>query len=610
MTIDRRFLDELRERLPLSDIIGQRVKIVRAGNEFKACCPFHKEKTPSFTINDQKGFYHCFGCGAHGDILSFKMRHDNMAFMEAVEDLAARAGMDVPQATPQEREKYDRAKIFYDILEDVATWFQSQLHLSKNSFALSYVRDRGILPQAIEEFRIGYAPNNWDELREAMVARGHKISDLVELGVLKQSSRDDKKDQTYSFFRGRIIFPVMDKRGRVVAFGGRHLEEAFDPTRRDGNEPPKYLNSPDHPVFSKGRLLYGMARARQAAAKGAPVILAEGYMDVIALAQAGFVGAVAPLGTAVTEDQLELLWRLCAFENKNPILCFDGDNAGRRAAYRVVDRCLPLLKPDQSMRFAFMPAGEDPDSLIKAKGRTAMEKILKTAVPLMDVLWMRATEGRNFETPESRAGLSSRLQKAVNVIADQGVKRFYLNDVKTRVYQAFGRSNTYKKGQNTTHRKTKVKGVQSNKHLLRCKILLATAINHPELLENFSEVLGTLDIPSQELDSLRQQLLGIMMTIDPLESAKLKQVLSQEGFDATLLDLLSEKTYMHADFAKPEADFGAVRAGWDDIWALMQKDQMVSEVRVAAHQLAEDFSDKNVERIVSLGRQTAGHKDD
>ncbi len=607
MTIDRRFLDELRERLPLSDIIGQRVKLVRAGNEFKACCPFHKEKTPSFYVNDQKGFYHCFGCGAHGDVLSFKMRHDNMGFMDAVEDLAARAGMEVPQPSEAERQKYDRAKVLYDVLEDATQWFQAQLHAPDNKFAADYVRNRGILPQALEEFRIGYAPNSWDKLREAMQARGHKLSDLLELGLLKQSNRDDKKDQPYSFFRGRIIFPVTDKRGRVIAFGGRHLEEAFDPTRRDGNTPPKYLNSPDHPVFSKGQLLYGMARARQAAAKGAPVILAEGYMDVIALAQAGFVGAVAPLGTAVTENQIDLLWRLCAFENKNPILCFDGDNAGKRAAYRVLDRALPLLKPDQSLRFAFMPAGEDPDSLVKAKGRGAMDKILKEAVPLIEVIWARETEGRQFLTPEARAGLASRLEKAVQNIQDSGVRRFYLTEVKDRVYKAFGRSNSRQGMKKNT---TKLSRLRNNKQVMRAKILLASVINHPQLLELFSEVLGILDIPSPDLDSLRQSILAIAMTQDPLDRTTLKDLLSEEGFESTLLDLLSEKTYMHADFAKPDADFNAVCNGCEDIWALMQKDQMASETRIAAHQVAEDFTDKNVQRVVSLGRQTAGHQDE
>lgn len=611
MSIDRRFLDELRERLPLSELVGQRVKITRAGNEFKGCCPFHEEKTPSFYVNDQKGFYHCFGCGAHGDVLSFKMRYENMTFMDAVEDLAARAGMDVPKPSEQEREKYDRAKILYDILDDAAKWFQGQLKDPANKFAMTYVQNRGILPQALEEFRVGYAPNNWDGLREAMQARGYKLSDLVELGLLRHSTREGNKDKPYSFFRGRIIFPVTDKRGRVVAFGGRHLEEAFDPARRDNNNtPPKYLNSPDHPVFSKGRLLYGMARARQAAAKGASIILAEGYMDVIALAQAGFVGAVAPLGTAVTEDQIEMLWRLCDLENKNPILCFDGDKAGKRAAYRVVDRCLPLLKPDQSMRFAFVPSGQDPDSLIKEKGRTAMDKVLKEAVPLMDVLWMRAIEGRDFETPEARAGLSSRLEKTVSVIGDAGVKRFYLNEVKNRVYQAFGRFNNRFGKTNKRVRQTKVSQINRNKQNLRFRILLATAINHPLLLDSFSEVLGSLDIVSPDLDSLRQKLLATAMTLDPLESTKLKEVLSEEGFDATLLDLLSDKTYMHAEFAKPEADFETVRAGWADILALMQKDQMASEVRIAAHQLAEDFTDKNVERMVSLGRQTLGHQDE
>ncbi len=607
MSIDRRFLDELRERVPLSDMIGQRIKITRAGNEYKACCPFHKEKTPSFYINDQKGFYHCFGCGAHGDVLSFKMRYENVGFMDAVEGLASRAGMEVPQPNEQERQKYDRAKILYDILEDATQWFQSQLKSPKNQFAWDYLQNRSVQAQAIEEFRVGYAPNDWDQLREAMVSHGHKISDLVELGLLKHSSRSDKKDQPYSFFRGRIIFPVMDKRGRVVAFGGRHLEEAFDPARRDGNTPPKYLNSPDHPVFSKGRLLYGMARARQASTKNMPIILTEGYMDVIALAQSGFSGAVAPLGTAVTEEQIELLWRLCRMEDKTPILCFDGDSAGRRAAYRVIDRCLPLLKPDQSLRFAFVPSGEDPDSLIKAKGRRAMAEVIKNAVPLIDVLWKRETEGREFTTPEMRAGLSDRLEKAVQAIHDKNVRRFYLNDVKNRIYQAFRNNNS--KSKHKIKPSETVKQVRNNKHNLRCRILLATAINYPELLDLFSEFLGNLDIPSSEFDSLRQTLLSMAMLSDGSTSDQLKQALSEAGFADTLHDLLGEKTYMHARFAKENGDFNDAHAGWKDIMALIQKDQMRLEVKRAAHQLADDFTQENAQRMVNLGRQKAGRKD-
>ncbi len=552
-----RFLQELRDRLTLSDIIGSRVKVVRAGREYKACCPFHKEKTPSFTINNEKGFYHCFGCGAHGDAVSFRMQHDNMSFIEAVEDLAAAAGMTVPQATPEQKKEYDRQKVYYDILEAACKWFEAQVDTGDGRVARDYLRSRSLSDEAVSRFRIGYAPNSWDAFRDAMVSRGFALNDLVTLGLLKKGTQADKPP--YAFFRGRLMFPVMDRRGRVIAFGGRHLAEAFDPIEIRGKEPAKYMNSPDHPLFHKGRNLYGLSRARQVGAAGEPIILCEGYTDVIALVLAGYAGAVAPLGTAVTEEQIVELWRLCPNEGQQPFLCFDGDKAGRMAAYRVIDRAMKYLKPGKSLSFVFMPEGEDPDSLVRTKGRDAFRPYLENAQALVDVIWEKEVSQTSLDTPELRAGLEARLMAVADEIADRTVQNHYRRLFKDRIFQLFrqkGGASGYNKNKNadSTQVSAPVPRLAGNAQALQAKILMAALINHPEFIADFSEKLGSLVIPFEALDSIRQILLVESDVISPLTTQNVKQHLSEQGFDTTLLELDDESVLAHAAFAREEAD--------------------------------------------------------
>ncbi|WP_247878980.1 DNA primase [Azospirillum brasilense] len=335
MAFPPQFLEELRTRLALSDVVGKRLRLIRAGREYKAPCPFHNEKSPSFYVNDQKGFFHCFGCGAHGDIIGFVMRHDNLAFPEAVEALAGEAGLPVPRATEEDKQRYERRKTLHDLVEQAARWFEQQLYAPAGRAGLEYFQRRGLDTDGMARFRLGFAPGDSGALRSQLLKQGFSEEDMVTAGLLK---RPEDGRTPYSFFRNRVIFPVTDRRGRVVAFGGRILEG-------DG---PKYVNTADTPLFHKGTLLYGLSRARQAAADGKPVIVAEGYMDVIALVRAGFEGAVAPLGTALTETQVQELWKLIPDAEKVPFLCFDGDNAGRRAAWRAVERILPHLAPGHS----------------------------------------------------------------------------------------------------------------------------------------------------------------------------------------------------------------------------------------------------------------------
>lgn len=415
------FLEELRSRLTLSDVIGRKVALKRKGREFQGLCPFHNEKTPSFTVNDRKGFYHCFGCGAHGDVVGFVMQSEGLSFPDAVERLARDAGLALPAATPAERQRAARAASLHTVVERAASWFEAQLWSPAGGPALAYLRQRGLDDETIRRFRLGFAPDRRDGLKRALMSTEMPEALLVEAGLLivPEGDRD-----SYDRFRGRVIFPIGDRRGRLIAFGGRLM----------GPGEPKYLNSPETPLFHKGDTLYALAAAREAVVTGAELIVAEGYMDVIALHRAGFGGAVAPLGTALTEDQLRLLWKLAP----EPILCFDGDKAGARAAARAAERALPLLRPGHSLRFLSLPAGEDPDSLIRQHGATAFATVLATARPLVDLVWEQETAGRALDTPERRAGLEQALARRAAEIADPGVQAQYRQEFRDRLWREFG----------------------------------------------------------------------------------------------------------------------------------------------------------------------------
>lgn len=415
------FLDELRSRLTLSELVGRRVALKRKGrSEHSGLCPFHNEKTPSFTVNDQKGFFHCFGCGAHGDAVGFVMRSEGLPFPEAVERLAGEAGMALPVSSPQERERAQQAATLHDATEKAAAWFERNLWSSDGAAALAYLRKRGLSDDTIRNFRLGFAPDKREGLRQALMSQTLPERMLVEAGLLIQP---DEGRATYDRFRGRVMFPIQDRRGQVVAFGGRIL----------GEGEPKYLNSPETPLFHKGAMLFAYSRARDAVHDGATAIVAEGYMDVIALHQAGFTGAVAPLGTALTEDQLGLLWRIA----DEPVLCFDGDNAGARAALRAADRALPLLKPGKSLRFMTLPAGEDPDTLVQAKGAAGFQSLIANAEPLAEIVWRQETLGKPSDTPERRASIEASLMKRAAGIADPTVQNYYRREWRDRLWRSF-----------------------------------------------------------------------------------------------------------------------------------------------------------------------------
>src|SRR5712671_3688168 len=421
MRFTPQFLDELRARLPVSEVVGKRVKLKRAGKEWKGLSPFQQEKSPSFTVNDQKGFYHDFSSGKHGDIISFLMETEDVGFTEAVERLAAMAGVPLPAATPDAARHEQRRKTLYDVMELAAKSFADTLASRNGAKARGYLGDRAISPAVQLQFGIGYASGERFALKEYLGAQGVPVEDMVEAGLLVSG---DDIPVPWDRFRDRVMFPIGDLRGRVIAFGGRALEK---------DVAAKYLNSPETPLFHKGDNLYNLAPARLATHNGSSLVVVEGYVDVIAMVGAGFPASVAPLGTALTENQLALLWKMA----DEPILCFDGDKAGQKAAYRAADLALPFLAPGKSLRFALLPEGQDPDDLARSGGRGAIEEVISVARGLADVIWSRELEGGTFATPERRAALEARIGELTGGIRDEVVRRYYRQDLAQRLQRTF-----------------------------------------------------------------------------------------------------------------------------------------------------------------------------
>src|ERR1700732_916833 len=421
MRFTPQFLEELRARLPVSEVVGKRVKLKKAGREYKGLSPFQQEKTPSFTVNDQKQFYHDFSTGKHGNIFDFLMETEGVTFPEAVERLASMAGLPLPAATPDAARHEARRKTLHDVMELAAKFFCDTLASRNGAKARGYLADRGILPNTQLQFRLGYASPDRFALKEHLGNQGIPVQDMVETGLLIGG---DDIPVPYDRFRDRVMFPITDARGRVIAFGGRALEK---------DVPAKYLNSPETPLFHKGDNLYNLSTARTAAHNGSALIVVEGYVDVIAMVTSGFAGTVAPLGTALTENQLMLLWKMA----DEPILCFDGDRAGQKAAFRAADMALPHLKPGKSLRFALLPEGQDPDDLARSGGRAAIEEVISAARGLADVLWSREIEGGSYATPERRAALEARIGDLSNGIRDEVVRRYYRQHLAERLQRTF-----------------------------------------------------------------------------------------------------------------------------------------------------------------------------
>ncbi len=512
MSLPPGFLDEVRSRLTLSQVVGRKVtwdarKSNMAKGDYWAPCPFHQEKSPSFHVDDRKGFYYCFGCHAKGDALTFVKETENLSFMEAVELLAREAGMVMPARDPQDVQRADTRNQLTDVMEEAVKWFRLQLKTSAAAEARAYLAKRGLTEAAQDRWHLGFAPDTRQGLFQVLTQKGIAAARVVEAGLCIQPEDDTAP---YDRFRGRIIFPIRDGRGRAISLGGR----AMDPNARA-----KYLNGPETPLFDKGRNLFNIGPAREAAGKGQPLIVAEGYMDVIALSEAGFTAAVAPLGTAITEDQLRLMWRV----SDEPLIALDGDTAGIRAALRLVDLALPLLEAGKGLRFVLLPGGQDPDDLIKSQGAPAMKALLEAARPMVNLLWQRETEGKVFDSPERKAALDKTLRALIARIADPSIRSHYTEEIRRLRTTLFGPAvkpfrpwTPRTKGQkvevdaqplSSTRASSLVRGDDATDEALREAVILAILITHPSLIRRFESDLERLDLSNEDHRTLRTTLL-------------------------------------------------------------------------------------------------------
>ena len=532
MSLPPGFLDELRSRTSITQVVGRKVVWdTRKSNQGKgdmwAPCPFHQEKSASFHVDDRKGYYYCFGCHAKGDALGFIKETENVSFMEAVEILAREAGMPMPARDPLAQQKADRRTQLADVMEQALQFFRLQLNTSAGADARGYLTGRCLTQEALDRFEIGFAPEAWQGLWDYLTGKSVEEELILAGGLAKPSS---KGKRPYDTFRNRIIFPIRDPQGRCIGFGGR----AMDP-----NDNAKYLNSPETELFDKGRSLYNYGPAREATGRGEPLILAEGYMDVIALAEAGFGAAVAPLGTAVTETQLQLMWRV----SDEPIIALDGDTAGIRAAQRVIDLALPLLEAGKSLRFAVMPEGQDPDDLIRAGGSAAMQQLLGTARPMVDLLWEREVYGKNFDSPERKAALDKILRDKLRLIKDSSIRGHYGQAVKDMRWELFRPKSQNRrfmpKGATVpiqpqaTTRSSSLASSSEHSNVLRQSVILASLLKTPEALATVEGQLEELQFVKPQHRDMQRFLLQYSGPVEGVWDAA-EQVFGGEWLDVLL----------------------------------------------------------------------------
>ena len=617
MRFPPQFLDELRARLPVSEVVGRRVKLKRAGREFKGLSPFNQEKTPSFTVNDQKGFYHDFSSGKHGDIFGFVMETEGVTFPEAVERLAGMAGLPMPKVSREDEVREARRKTLHDVVEIAAKFFEATLAARAGAKARGYLADRGLDPATQLKFRIGYAPADRFALKEHLGKEGIPVEDMIEAGLVISG---DDIPVPYDRFRDRVMFPISDWRGRVIAFGGRAL---------DPDAPAKYLNSPETPLFHKGFNLYNGAAARQAAHDGAQIIAVEGYVDVIAMVTAGFPATVAPLGTALTEEQLGLLWKMA----DEPLLFFDGDNAGRRAAYRALDMALPKLLPGKSLKFALLPEGQDPDDLARSGGREAIAEVLDSARSLSDMLWQRETESASLDTPERRAALEARVGEMIGAIGNETVRRYYREDLQARLRALFAPANAatpfsrersfdrrggqgrdfgrdfgrdWKRGGRNLQRDAfaqpsvrlassqMIRGSKSAMPSREALILLAV-IQHPFLLESHAEEFAELEFVHPDADLLRRAILEAGTDEAAVDSKALEGALVRRGLEKELGRLKIAITHTSDWPAREGAAEDDVAQWWTHVVTLHRKTRTLNkELKEAERALGEELSEANL----------------
>jgi DNA primase len=586
------FLDEIRARLPVSQVVSRRVPLKRAGREWKGLSPFNKEKTPSFTVNDQKGFYHDFSSGKHGDIFTFVMETEGLSFPEAVERLAGEAGLELPKPDPQfERTAKERLGLF-DALEAAARFFAAVLHATEGRAALGYAERRGLSRDTLQEFRIGFAPNAKDALKAALLSQGFAEAQLLEAGLL---IKPDDERATYDRFSNRLVIPILDAKSRIIAFGARALDPGAEP---------KYLNSPETRLFDKGSTVFNFARARKRAFDLGELIVVEGYMDVIALDQAGFANTVATLGTAFTERQMELLWQLAA----EPVVCFDGDRAGEAAAARAIDRMLPNLREGRSFRFAFLPEGSDPDDLVRTKGANALSQCLAGARPLIDVLWQRELRAHPTDTPERRAAFEARLETLLAEIGNARVREHYRREVKNRLF-ALWREQGSRRGKPAADapqgaRRMGPPPIQSPYGF--ATVMTLALVNHPWLIDRFAEEVSALDIRDRKLASLLETVTAIILEDGRPTAERIAERIEASGHGKFFAELLRDSAFKRVAFLDPECQKEEVETQFADlIYRFRALPNLTRELAQGADRLA-DASEAEFERFAALQQQVAG----
>jgi DNA primase len=586
---DDRFLDEIKSRVRLSDVIGKTVKLKRQGREYAGLSPFTKEKTPSFFVNDDKGFYHCFSSGKHGDLISFLQETERLSFVEAVERLAAEAGVPLPEPDPRAAEQDKQRQGLLDWMETAAAWFEAELRRPAGKEARDYLIKRGLPEAEWSRFRLGFSPPGRTALKDYLVAKGARPGELVEAGLL---IAPEDGGAPYDRFRDRIIFPIADARGRIVSFGGR----AMDPQARA-----KYLNGPETSLFHKGYLVYGLSEARKlmhAAGDDAPLVVVEGYMDVIACQRAN-IAAVAPMGTALGEDQMEVLWRL----HPEPTLCFDGDNAGRRAAARAIERALPLLKPGKSFRFAIVSGGKDPDDVLREQGAGALRAQLSETTPFVDALFAKERDLEPLDRPESRAGLKQRLRQAANAIADKDLAQAYRDELLRRFEALFPASarpapqqGFRRSGGRWNPREPELtfptpEGKAAARRLSGALDPVAAAVakgalEDPPRLDDHLEELETYGFGDPLLAELAKEIIRLRLDADHLDMGALARHLRERGYAGLLTDIDRAASQSGAPFLKQDVTLAAARSQWSHAFVVLS--------RMAALEKALDTAKQNL----------------
>jgi DNA primase len=610
------FLEQIRARVTVSSIVGRRVQWDRrktnAGKgDYWACCPFHTEKSPSFHADDRNGRYYCFGCKATGDIFTFLVDKDGVPFPEAVERLAGEAGLPLPEVSDDDVRREEQRASLYDIMEMAQLFFAGELQTARGAKARGYLSDRELTGALQSEFGLGYAPDDRAALRSHLALKDVTVDQMAEAGLVVTG---DDIPVAYDRFRDRVTFPIRDARGRVVAFGGRALRSDM---------PAKYLNSPETPIYHKGDILYNFDKARVAAHAKSQLIAVEGYIDVIAMHRAGFPETVAPLGTALTENQLATLWKTVP----EPILCFDGDSAGLKAAYRALDLALPLLRPGHSLRFAFLPEGKDPDDVLRSSGPGALQAVIAAADPLADVLWRRSLDENDRASPERKASFERDLRAIIHTIGDDTVKRHYFDDLKDRLAKLFGlagarrpfvKGTGYKAGARvpwgkqawevpsaaSSSLKAAAQAGIGNIHDRRTRMIVLLFINHPELLHEFWDEFAATELMDRSLDLLRSSLLDNASSGEKLEKAGLRDHLTNRGFGDELDRLEQQAKRLNEWFLGPAAALDDARTGLRQMFALHRKTVTLErELRKAEEAFALVPSEDNLNALVAVRDQ-------